>query len=94
MNAMEISMSGSEKAPDRIATQPAIARALGFLALLLAVALVDDQVVAGRPNGIADLNGRDRPGVERDRQRVRSEIDGRLADSLQMPDRLLDMVRA
>ena len=79
---------------DRIATQPAIARTLGLLALLLAVALVDDQVVAGRPNGIADLNGRDRPGVERDRQRVRSEIDGSLADSLQMPDRLLDMVRA
>ena len=70
------------------------ARTLGLLALLLAVALVDDQVVAGRPNGIADLNGRDRPGVERDRQRVRSEIDGSLADSLQMPDRLLDMVRA
>ena len=40
---------------DRIATQPAIARTLGLLALLLAVALVDDQVVAGRPNGIADL---------------------------------------
>lgn len=69
--------------PYRDAT--AIARTLGLLALLLAVALVDDQVVAGRPNGIADLNGRDRPGVERDRQRVRSEIDGSLADSLQMP---------